>query len=91
MTDEERCLEIIFHADASRHHALGNMLARQNLAYLKTSQSLLRQRAALLIGLEVPAEDTRRKIDEVLNKEEIICESLWADCLADLQEMVGAQ
>lgn len=91
MTDEERCLEIIFHADASRHNGLPNMLARQNLAYLKTSQSLLRQRAALLIGLEVSTEETRRKIDEVLNKEEIICESLWSDCLADLQEMVGAQ
>ena len=52
MTDEQRCLEILFHAEEAHNPALPRLLARQNLAYLKTNQSLTRQKAALRLSLE---------------------------------------
>lgn len=88
MTDEQRCIELLFHADASKHPALPQMLARQNLAYLKFSQSLLRQRAVLIVAHDLANADNRGRLEGALEKEDIVADSIWANCLADLQEMI---
>ena len=89
MTDEQRCLEILFHAEAAQSAALSRLLARQNLAYLKMSQSLTRQKAALRLSIEAAERGASTEtFDDVIHREEIIIESLWADCLADFEEIV---
>lgn len=85
MTDEEKCLELLRHADSSGHKNVGVMAQRINQCYLEVASILKKQRAALNISEDATKEEAKRCDDTVLTGD-IAIESAWANCLSLLEE-----
>jgi RecA/RadA recombinase len=91
MTDEQACLKLLSEAEKANSSKLGNLLARQNLAYVMTNQCMRRQRVALEFGLEAKTLTAISSIRQVVKKEDETMSIIWAQCLADMKRFIGAQ
>lgn len=87
MTDEEKCLELLRHADSFGHKNVGAMAQRINQCYLEVASILKKQRAALNIPDDASKEKAQRCDDTVLAGD-IAIESVWANCLADANDLL---
>lgn len=87
MTDEEKCLKLLRHADSSGHKNVGAMAQRINQCYLEVASILKKQRAALNIPEDASKEEAKRCDDAVLTGD-IAIESAWANSLADINDLL---
>jgi hypothetical protein len=90
MTDEEKCLELLRHADSSGHKGVAAMAQRINQCYLEVASILQKQRAALNISEDATAEEVER-CDGVVLVGDISIESRWTSCLANMQAIARGE